>query len=177
MKKRIVLSEPVIVAQGPTWEEVKWGPYQFPGLEKTDDGTIVCTFNSCADSTKRKKHPLRCFFLLTVTIRIEAGDTQCHTGKREKTVNNCFFEVCHRSKEKRSEAAPSARFDYASGRKEGTPQSNACLQGGGKAFRPEGLRHRSRTPAVRRICAATGSFSKSSGDLSMRVPRSRTRRV
>lgn len=50
MKKRIVLSEPVIVAQGPTWEEVKWGPYQFPGLEMTDDGTIVCTFNSCADS-------------------------------------------------------------------------------------------------------------------------------
>ncbi len=49
-KVQIHLGDPVIVSQGPTWDEVGWGPYQFPILSRLDDGTIVYNFNDCADS-------------------------------------------------------------------------------------------------------------------------------
>ena len=42
-KMKINIGEPICVAQGPTYEEVSWGPWQFPTIGTTDDGAIIVT--------------------------------------------------------------------------------------------------------------------------------------
>lgn len=39
---KVKISEPVVVAEGPNWNEVGWGPWQFPSMGICDDGTVVC---------------------------------------------------------------------------------------------------------------------------------------
>lgn len=39
---KVKIHEPVVVAQGPNWHEVGWGPWQFPTIGRCDDGTVVC---------------------------------------------------------------------------------------------------------------------------------------
>ena len=51
MKKfRLRFDEPVAVAMGPTWEEIGWGPWQFPSIGMSDDGTIYVSCHSGKDS-------------------------------------------------------------------------------------------------------------------------------
>lgn len=51
MKKfRLRFDEPVAVAMGPTWEEIGWGPWQFPSIGMGDDGTIYTSCHSGKDS-------------------------------------------------------------------------------------------------------------------------------
>ena len=61
MPVRIYLSDPYIVAQGGSWEEYKWGPYQFPGLQRADDGRFIATFHAHNDSVDEygKPNPVR----------------------------------------------------------------------------------------------------------------------
>lgn len=42
-KMKMTVGEPICVAQGPTYEEVSWGPWQFPTIGTTDDGAIIVT--------------------------------------------------------------------------------------------------------------------------------------
>lgn len=42
---RLELGDPVVVAQGDTYEKLMWGPYQFPHLTKTRQGDVYLTFN------------------------------------------------------------------------------------------------------------------------------------
>lgn len=42
---RLELGDPVVVAQGDTYEKWEWGPYQFPHLAKTRQGDVYLTFN------------------------------------------------------------------------------------------------------------------------------------
>ncbi len=42
-KMKMNVGKPICVAQGPTYEEVSWGPWQFPTIGETDDGAIVVT--------------------------------------------------------------------------------------------------------------------------------------
>lgn len=51
-KFKIVLGEPSVVAQGPTYKEAGWGPFQFPGLMRTADGKIFCNFSAGPDNTE-----------------------------------------------------------------------------------------------------------------------------
>jgi hypothetical protein len=48
---RVVISEPVLVAESPA-EERRWGYYQFPTLERLTDGRIAVTFHVHPDSVK-----------------------------------------------------------------------------------------------------------------------------
>lgn len=48
---RVVMSEPVLVAESPA-EERRWGYYQFPVLERLLDGRIAVTFHVHPDSVK-----------------------------------------------------------------------------------------------------------------------------
>lgn len=48
---QITLSDPVTVTLAPP-EVTGWGPYQFPGLERLDDGAIRLSFHVEADSAK-----------------------------------------------------------------------------------------------------------------------------
>ncbi len=50
MPVKIWLGEPRIVAQGGSWEEHQWGPYQFPGLQRADDGRFLVTYHIHPDS-------------------------------------------------------------------------------------------------------------------------------
>ena len=44
------LGDPVVVAQGRPWDEVGWGPVQFPALSRTDRGHLLCTWAVGPDS-------------------------------------------------------------------------------------------------------------------------------
>lgn len=48
---RVVISEPVLVAESPA-EEQRWGYYQFPTLNRLGDGRIAVTFHVHPDSVK-----------------------------------------------------------------------------------------------------------------------------
>ena len=42
MKKlKMTVGEPIVVCQGPTYEEASWGSWQFPTIGTTDDGAII----------------------------------------------------------------------------------------------------------------------------------------
>jgi len=51
MAVKLRFGDPVVIACGPTYEEVGWGPYQFPGISRLDDGRLVANF-SVSDDTK-----------------------------------------------------------------------------------------------------------------------------
>lgn len=44
------LEDPVIVTQGDTFEKMWWGPVQFPKLRYSNNGNVICTWNTGADS-------------------------------------------------------------------------------------------------------------------------------
>lgn len=46
---KMKVSEAVCVGQGPTYEEVSWGPWQFPNINRLNDGRIVCSINPGQD--------------------------------------------------------------------------------------------------------------------------------
>lgn len=51
MKKfKFVVGEPVVVAQGPTYEEASWGPWQFPTIGRADDGRVMVSVNISPDN-------------------------------------------------------------------------------------------------------------------------------
>ena len=51
MSVKLLMEEPVVARWGETMEEVGWGPWQYPTLSKADDGTIVLSCGSGADSS------------------------------------------------------------------------------------------------------------------------------
>jgi len=50
MSVKLRFGDPVVVDQGPTLEEVGWGPYQFPAIRRLDDGRIVVRYDIVNDS-------------------------------------------------------------------------------------------------------------------------------
>lgn len=59
---RLKLSPAHIIAVGPDSRKAGWGPFQFPNLFQTGDGTLVCSFRDCADSEAAYNDPSRRFF-------------------------------------------------------------------------------------------------------------------
>lgn len=57
----IIFSEPVIIDQGPTYEEAGWGPYQFPHLYRLDDGRILYAFADSGDTIDAYGAERKCF--------------------------------------------------------------------------------------------------------------------
>lgn len=51
---KLVLSDPVVVGQGPTLEESGWGPWQFPQLTKNDEGILFASVNLGEDNWASK---------------------------------------------------------------------------------------------------------------------------
>ena len=49
MAVKITFGEPTVVAVGPTWEEVHWGPYQFPRIYRMEDGSISVRYHLLPD--------------------------------------------------------------------------------------------------------------------------------
>ena len=49
MRAQLIFGEPVVVAQGPTWEEAGWGPYQFPAIQSLPDGRIAVSYSAAQD--------------------------------------------------------------------------------------------------------------------------------
>ena len=47
---QLEIEDPVIVSQTGTYDDLGWGPWQFPGLFATDKGNILCTWNVGVDS-------------------------------------------------------------------------------------------------------------------------------
>ena len=47
---KINISEPVLVSMGPSSLTAGWGVYQFPTVDKLDDGSLLVTFASAADN-------------------------------------------------------------------------------------------------------------------------------
>lgn len=58
---KLELSEPIIVAQGQTYEEAGWGPWQFPQIGMTDDGRIIATCAAGRDNDQDREVPPHCF--------------------------------------------------------------------------------------------------------------------
>ena len=50
MSVSITLSKPYVVAQGGSWDDHHWGPYQFPALYRADDGRFLATYHTHIDS-------------------------------------------------------------------------------------------------------------------------------
>lgn len=46
---KLNISDPVVVAMGPDTRTAVWGPYQFPNVERLDDGRLMVTFDDCHD--------------------------------------------------------------------------------------------------------------------------------
>ena len=46
---KLNISDPVLVAMGPPSLTSGWGSYQFPSINRSDDGVLVVTFSDCAD--------------------------------------------------------------------------------------------------------------------------------
>ncbi|MBR5681342.1 MAG: hypothetical protein IKX19_11885, partial [Clostridia bacterium] len=44
------VGDPVVVIRGPSWEQVGWGPCQFPSLSRTLNGQILCSWSVGQDS-------------------------------------------------------------------------------------------------------------------------------
>lgn len=66
---KMTVSDPIVVAQGPTYEEVSWGPWQFPTLGVLDDGRIVCGLDTTQDDMEAYGVPKRWF------VSADGGDT------------------------------------------------------------------------------------------------------
>ncbi len=58
---KLKLSEPVVVTQGTDSRTAKWGSYQFPRIEKLEDGRLFYSFNLCDDSEAAAPVPPGCF--------------------------------------------------------------------------------------------------------------------
>ena len=43
------MSDPIVIAKGETYEELGWGPYQFPNLFYTTKGSIICRWHNSND--------------------------------------------------------------------------------------------------------------------------------
>jgi len=50
MAVKLKIGNPVVVAHGPRYDEVGWGPYQFPSAARMDDGRIAVNFSDCPDT-------------------------------------------------------------------------------------------------------------------------------
>ncbi len=49
MSVRLSFGQPVIVAQGPTWEEAGWGSHQFPAIRALPDGRLALAYHIVND--------------------------------------------------------------------------------------------------------------------------------
>lgn len=49
---KLKISDPVVVAMGPSSLTAGWGPYQFPTIKQFDDGRLFCTYALGADSER-----------------------------------------------------------------------------------------------------------------------------
>jgi len=58
---KIKISEPVVIARGPSYEECGWGPYQFPDLFQLPDGRIMCAFADSTDTVDAYGAERACF--------------------------------------------------------------------------------------------------------------------
>ena len=76
-----------------------------------------------------------------------------YTGERRKTISNRFSEACNWNKEKWSEAAPSAHFDYISGSLESHSTKRKDRPCGGLDSEVTG-------GSLKRSCAALPPLSK-----------------
>lgn len=47
---KLELSEPIVIAQGPTLEEAGWGPWQFPQLRMDENRVLYAGVNDCPDN-------------------------------------------------------------------------------------------------------------------------------
>lgn len=57
----IKISEPIIIAQGPSYEQCGWGAYQFPHLHRLPDGRIMCAFADSSDTVDAYGAERACF--------------------------------------------------------------------------------------------------------------------
>jgi len=51
MSVKITLGQPAVVVSGPTWDEVHWGPCQFPNIRRLDDGTLLIRYHLHPDTS------------------------------------------------------------------------------------------------------------------------------
>lgn len=49
MSVRLSFGQPVIAAQGPTWEEAGWGSHQFPAIRALPDGRLALAYHIVND--------------------------------------------------------------------------------------------------------------------------------
>ena len=92
-----------------------------------------------SSAPNKKTAPLTGCFSFGADDDLKRTRRRSRAGKREKTVDNCFFEACNRNKEKRSEAVPSARFDYVSGRQEKCRRATSACETAARQFHPKGI--------------------------------------
>lgn len=59
--KGVFLGDPIVVAQGPSFDEVGWGPWQFPEIYVTEDGKVVVTLAMGLDSHMEYEVPKKSF--------------------------------------------------------------------------------------------------------------------
>lgn len=52
MSISLSFGKPVVVAQGPTWEEAGWGTHQFPMIRELPDGRIAISYHIVGDTTE-----------------------------------------------------------------------------------------------------------------------------
>lgn len=87
----ILLDKPVVVAQGLSYKELKWGPYQFPRIGFTVNGEIYCIFSNKPDSPKHYEGG-RLYYIST-----DYGETWHPANKKVITrdllmSNGCYFQ-------------------------------------------------------------------------------------
>lgn len=52
MSVKLSFGNPVVIASGPSFEEIGWGPYQFPAVQRMPDGRLVCNYHMVDDTTE-----------------------------------------------------------------------------------------------------------------------------
>jgi len=74
-KELVTIGEPIVVAQGPNYDDVGWGPFQFPEAYITDDSKIVVFVNTGYDVTSDYEKPKQFF------ISSDDGETWTEAGQ------------------------------------------------------------------------------------------------
>lgn len=89
MSVRFEMEAPVVARWGETMEEVGWGPWQYPTLSRADDGMLVLSCGSGADSSESFGHELnwassadcgRSWSIADPAVKVHAG-TRLQDGR------------------------------------------------------------------------------------------------
>lgn len=76
-KLKMIVDKPVCIAQGPTYEEVSWGPWQFPSIREDEEGNIYASVGVSEDNESARGKPSAWFISRDRGVTWEETSPEC----------------------------------------------------------------------------------------------------